>query len=174
MTQSVLVIDDDPRICRLIAMGFERKGFTVYEAANGRAGLKLFNDHHPDLVITDILMPVMEGIETIMEMKKAGRHLAGGAPKIIAISGGGRLVGREFLKWARHLGADQVMAKPFRVSALVEMARELDGAADIPAPPAAANQQAPMPEAPRAKPQAIVQSWEHLLARRGAAACRAA
>ena len=130
MTQCVLVIDDDPRICRLIAMGFERRGYTVLEASDGRAGLKLFNAHHPDIVITDILMPVMEGIEAIMEMKKTGR-----ATKIIAISGGGRLVGREFLKWARHLGADEVMAKPFRISALVAAAEQLVGMSEAdPAP----------------------------------------
>jgi DNA-binding response OmpR family regulator len=161
MTQSVLVIDDDPRICRLIAMGFERKGYTVFEASNGRAGLKIFHAEQPDLVITDILMPEMEGIQTIMEMKKAGP----GAPKIIAISGGGRLVGREFLKWASHLGADEVMAKPFRVSALVALARDLLAACD-----ADAEDAAPTPPGPlfAARPAAVAERWEYQLDRRHA------
>lgn len=168
MSKSVLVIDDDPRICRLIAMGFERQGYRVFEAANGRAGLKLFNAHHPDLVVTDILMPEMEGIATIMEMKKAGPSLTKGAPKIIAISGGGRLVGREFLKWARHLGADDVMAKPFRISALVAMAEDLTGAAELDATPAAANQTVAPQSTLRMTPEIAAQPWEYRLDRRSA------
>ena len=164
MIKSVLVIDDDPRICALIAMGFERRGYTVFEASNGRAGLQIFHDEHPDLVITDILMPEMEGIATIMEMKKSGRH----TPKIIAISGGGRLVGREFLKWARHLGADEVMAKPFRVSALITLAQALTSA------PAAepAVEVEPVPpqplfaQRPAAAPPEMAHRWEYQLDRR--------
>ena len=164
MTLSVLVIDDDPRICRLIAMGFERHGYTAFEAPNGRAGLKIFQAVRPDLVITDILMPEMEGIATIMAMKKAGSDLSGATPKIIAISGGGRLVGREFLKWARHLGADGVLAKPFRVSALVALARELTGPREEDSAPTAANQLASA--GPRMVPG--VEGWAHRLARRDA------
>lgn len=161
MTQSVLVIDDDPRICQLIAMGFERRGYTVFEATDGRTGLKLFNAHHPDLVITDILMPVMDGIETIMVMRKAGAKSTGGALKIIAISGGGRLVGREFLKWARHLGADEVMAKPFRISALVAAAEQLAGLSGPDAAPVEAwrraSPQAPLRPVPDGAPAPWVQ-----------------
>jgi len=120
MSPTALVIDDDPRIRKLIEVGLRKQGFIVFTAENGRPGLKLFAQHQPDLVISDILMPEVEGIETIMTLKGAPN-----APKIIAISGGGRLAGREFLKWAKHLGADEVMAKPFRLSALVATAQAL-------------------------------------------------
>ena len=156
MTKSVLVIDDDPRICQLIAVALERKGYEVIKAANGRAGLKAFETHRPDLVITDILMPEMEGIQTIMEMKKSGR-----APKIIAISGGGRMVGREFLKWARHLGADEVMAKPFRVSALVAMARQLTHPQGDDRTCGSA-QPAPLHSALRGASDALAEGWDSL------------
>jgi DNA-binding response OmpR family regulator len=159
MTHSVLVIDDDPRIRQLICMGLERKGYTVFEAANGRAGLKAFDAHQPDLVITDILMPDIEGIETIMRLKRSARP-----PKIIAISGGGRMVGREFLRWARHLGADDVMAKPFRMSALVAMAQDLTGpggnggASMEPPPPSPTPLQTTIN-----RPSAVItERWDHL------------
>jgi DNA-binding response OmpR family regulator len=139
MTTKALIIDDDPRIRRLLQQGLSRHGFTVLTAENGRPGLKLFQAERPELVITDILMPDIEGIETIMTLKRADNP-----PKVIAISGGGRLAGREFLKWARHLGADEVMPKPFRVSALISTARTLlgDAAPQEPAPP-----QQPAPQA---------------------------
>lgn len=159
MTKSVLVIDDDPRICQLICRGFEQKGYSVFQASNGRAGLKIFQAEQPDLVITDILMPEMEGIETILQLKSASW-----TPKIIAISGGGRLVGREFLKWARHLGADEVLAKPFRVSALISLAAELTRGKDIDAP-SAAPYAAPLQNALRLTSEAITGGWETLLDR---------
>lgn len=169
MTKSVLVIDDDPRICQLICAAFERKGYVAFSAANGRVGLKVFHAQRPELVITDILMPEMEGIETILNLKKSDQ-----APKIIAISGGGRLVGREFLRWAQHLGADEVMAKPFRVSALIDLARTLTAPA-APAPePAPAPQGAPLQNALRMTTEAIVEGWENLLDRHGAGVSLAA
>ena len=157
MTKSVLVIDDDPRICQLICRGFEQKGYSVFQASNGRAGLKIFHAEQPDLVITDILMPEMEGIETIMQLRSAAW-----TPKIIAISGGGRLVGREFLKWARHLGADEVLAKPFRVSALVGLAAELTRTKDGGAPSPTAHV-APVQNALRLTSEAIAGTWESML-----------
>jgi DNA-binding response OmpR family regulator len=159
MNRSVLVIDDDPRICQLICRGFEREGYSVFQASDGRDGLKIFQAERPDLVITDILMPEMEGIETIMHLRSAAW-----TPKIIAISGGGRLVGREFLKWAKRLGADEVLAKPFRVSALVSLAAELTDPGDEAAPPAAPYA-APLQNALRLTSEAITEGWETLLDR---------
>jgi DNA-binding response OmpR family regulator len=118
----VLVIDDDACIRQLIAFSLTRQGFSVSTAENGRVGLKMFASEQPDLVITDILMPDMEGIETILALKAGATP-----PKVIAISGGGRLVGRDFLKWATNLGADEILPKPFRMSALVTMACGLLG-----------------------------------------------
>jgi CheY-like chemotaxis protein len=71
-------------------------------------------------VVTDIVMPNQEGIETIMQLKRLERP-----PRVIAISGGGRRGGQDFLQWARHLGADAILPKPFRTSELIEIARTL-------------------------------------------------
>ncbi len=166
MTKSILVIDDDPRICQLICAGFERKGYLAFSAPNGRAGLKIFAAERPDVVVTDILMPEMEGIETIMRLKRAPH-----APKVIAISGGGRLVGREFLRWAEHLGADAVMAKPFRISALVNTARELTSPPSQHTPPP---QPAPLQKALRRTTEVLTEGWETLIDRHGGPALYAA
>ena len=120
MTSKILVVDDDPHIRDVVRTAFAKAGFTVFTADNGRSGLKVFKAEQPDLVITDILMPVMEGIETILELKRTVSP-----PKVIAISGGGRVSGNDFLKWALHLGADKVVLKPFRMSTLISTAREL-------------------------------------------------
>jgi DNA-binding response OmpR family regulator len=133
----VLVIDDDPRIRELVAFSLARQGFSVSTAESGRVGLKMFASQQPALVITDILMPDMEGIETILALKAGATP-----PRVIAISGGGRLAGRDFLKWATQLGADEILPKPFRMSALVAMVCSLlgetpaEGAACLPSEPA--------------------------------------
>lgn len=120
MPASILVIDDDERLRKVMTIGLTRQGYVVNAAEDGRAGLRVFDVELPDVVITDILMPGMEGIETILALKARARP-----PKIIAISGGGRVVGRDFLKWAAHLGADEVLPKPFRMSALVAVVHSL-------------------------------------------------
>ena len=141
MNATALIIDDDPRIRKLIEHGLRRHGLTVFTAENGRQGLRLFDELHPDLVITDILMPDVEGIETIMTLKGAASP-----PKVIAISGGGRLAGREFLKWAKHLGADEVLPKPFRLSDLVATAKALLDEQESSEPPAQPRGQASTPD----------------------------
>ena len=119
-TPRVIVIDDDPAVRNVIVAAFTRAGCDVRSAADGRSGVKLFNTLPAHLVVTDIVMPNQEGIETILQLKRRERP-----PKVIAISGGGRLGGQDFLLWAKHLGADAVLPKPFRTSQLIEVARDL-------------------------------------------------
>jgi len=116
----VLIIDDDQALLRLMSMAFEAAGFTTVAAENGRSGIRLAGAEHPDLVITDIVMPDIEGIGAI-------RAIKGGEcpPKVIAISGAGRERGADYLAWARHLGADGVLAKPFRMTELLQMSRSV-------------------------------------------------
>ncbi len=78
------------------------------------------DDHQPDLVVTDIVMPDVEGIGCIRAIKQGKRP-----PKVIAISGAGRSRGADYLSWARHLGADEVLAKPFRMSELMKMSKSI-------------------------------------------------
>jgi CheY-like chemotaxis protein len=130
--RTVLVVEDDPDLLRLITGAFARAGFKAYSARNGRLALQLLRALEPDLMVTDIVMPEKEGIATIIEAKQAAPNTS-----VIAISGGGQY-GRtgNFLQWAEELGADQVMAKPFPMSALLSAARAV---LDRKASPAAAS-----------------------------------
>jgi DNA-binding response OmpR family regulator len=116
----VLLIDDDPALLRLMAMAFKAAGFAVVAAENGRKGIRMAGTQKPDLVVTDIVMPDIEGIGAIRAIKGAARP-----PKVIAISGAGRGRGTDYLSWARHLGADEVLAKPFRMSELLRISRSV-------------------------------------------------
>src|SRR4051812_6717914 len=81
---AILVIDDEAPMRRTIRRIAETAGHTILEAENGREGVRLFQDHRPALVITDIMMPEKEGIETIREIRAVEA-----ATKILAVSGGG-------------------------------------------------------------------------------------
>ncbi|MGH6965009.1 MAG: response regulator [Phenylobacterium sp.] len=116
----VIVIDDDPAVRSVIVAAFNRVGCETRWAVDGRSGVRLFNAEPAHLVVTDIVMPNQEGIETIMQQTRRERP-----PRVIAISGGGRRGGQDFLVWASHLGADATLPKPFRTSQLIEVARAL-------------------------------------------------
>ena len=117
--RTVLVVEDDPDLLKLITTAFARAGFKAYSARNGRLGVQLLRALKPDLMVTDIVMPEKEGIATIIEAKAAAPNTA-----VIAISGGGAYGRSEnFLQWAEELGADEAMAKPFPMSQLLTAAR---------------------------------------------------
>jgi CheY-like chemotaxis protein len=106
--KKILVIDDDAVVRDTIVQILEGEGYSVVSAEDGMRGVALFRSEHPDLVITDIIMPEREGIQTITEI----RGLVPAA-KVIAISGGGRIGNADFLQIARLLGAVDVISKPF-------------------------------------------------------------
>lgn len=118
--KSILVIDDEQLIRLQIRNALELEGFTVHEAANGNEGLARIAESVPDVVITDILMPDKEGIETILELRRTHPKI-----RIIAISGGGRTGNKDFLRTAKHLGADRTLAKPFGLAELLRLVREM-------------------------------------------------
>ena len=120
---TVLVIDDDPQIWRVVARVLSGAGFRVLEASDGRKGVRLFRDHRPEVILTDILMPEQEGLETIRELRREAPGVA-----IIAMSGEGQTGTMQFLDFATKLGADAALAKPFRAAELIEaVARLLPG-----------------------------------------------
>ncbi|MDX5364923.1 MAG: response regulator, partial [Alphaproteobacteria bacterium] len=88
----VLVIDDDPLSRQTIRCALEEAGFCVDEAESGVDGCRAVADRNFDLMITDILMPDKDGIETIIEVKRTRPGL-----RILAMSGGGKIDGGEFL-----------------------------------------------------------------------------
>jgi DNA-binding response OmpR family regulator len=114
MKPTILVIDDDEAVRYSIHRIMQREGFAVAVAADGREGLELLDRVFPALVITDLIMPEMEGLETITELRKRRSELP-----IIAISGGGRVIRPGYLDFAKKLGASDVLAKPFEPEDLV-------------------------------------------------------
>lgn len=111
----ILLIDDEKDLRQTLRLFLEHAGHAVVEAENGDEGIALHESEAPDLVITDLIMPGKEGIETILELR---RHNA--TTPIIAISGGGRLELTDFLQAARKLGAAYTLKKPFRREQLLE------------------------------------------------------
>lgn len=104
----ILVIDDDEVARSSMVMMLTAAGFSVVTAVNGRYGLQACERQLPDLVITDILMPEYEGIETILELRR--RY---GPIPVLAISGGWRTNSPDLLELVAKLGATGTLAKPF-------------------------------------------------------------
>lgn len=120
--QRILIIDDDHHILLMIKKMLERAGYEVDLASNGNEGLELFKSIQADLVITDIIMPEKEGLETIREMKRLSPDL-----KIIAMSGGGKISADNYLETAKIFGASRVLAKPFSQKTMVMAVIDLLG-----------------------------------------------
>ena len=112
--QKILVIDDDPLVRRTIERILRKSGYQVHLAADGLEGLRTFRTLQPDLVITDIIMPVKEGLDTIRLLRTWSPDA-----KIIAISGGARVANTDPLAEAAVLGASVVIAKPFEPGELL-------------------------------------------------------
>jgi DNA-binding response OmpR family regulator len=116
----ILLIEDYDLIRSLLRENLELAGHTVIEAHNGQEGLDLFRQAGADLVITDIVMPEKEGLAVLMELRTAQPPV-----KVIAMSGGGRGSGTDYLDMARLLGAAKVLLKPFTNEVLMAAINEL-------------------------------------------------
>jgi CheY-like chemotaxis protein len=116
----ILVIDDEDLIREVVKEMLEAEGYAVSTAANGKEGLRLYRKELPDLIITDIFMPEMEGIETIRELRSVTRDV-----RIIAISGGGERGMISFLAYAKRFGAIKTLEKPFLREELITTVREV-------------------------------------------------
>ena len=104
----ILLIEDDDLLRGMLKDQLEELGHTVTEANDGKEGLAQQTRTPADLVLTDLIMPEKEGIETIMELRKKWPGV-----KIIAMSGGGRVTAANYLDIARRVGAGAVLNKPF-------------------------------------------------------------
>ena len=123
MSARILVIDDDPGVRRMLVEMLRREGYEVDDAENGRVGMRRFREHPAALVITDLVMPEQEGLETLIQLRHSGEPV-----KVIAISGGGRVGPDSYLNSALTLGADAILAKPFgREELLAQVTALLSG-----------------------------------------------
>jgi len=116
----ILIIDDDEQIRVILQQMMEWAGYEVMAAENGKVAMEMHRKNPADLVITDLIMPEQEGLETISSLKKNFTDI-----KIIAISGGGRIGPEAYLPAALELGADRVFTKPFDIKAVLTAVQEL-------------------------------------------------
>lgn len=114
----ILVIDDDEPICELLQKMLEDSGHKVSIALNGESALGIHRDNPADLIITDLIMPVKSGIDTIKEFRKSSPNI-----KIIAITG----KDPDYLKYADFFGADCCFEKPFHKKEILKAVGKLIG-----------------------------------------------
>ncbi len=112
--KKILVVDDESSITDLVYSILTEKGYEVTTAKDGKEGLKVFESVKPDLVITDIVMPDMEGIEFMRSLVKMRKGLP-----VIVMSG--NVLGTKFLETARIFGAQATLRKPFAIQELLEV-----------------------------------------------------
>jgi DNA-binding NtrC family response regulator len=113
---TILIIDDEEMMRVLLRSTLKGAGYEVVEAANGRQGLELYRRRPTDLVITDILMPEMNGLDMILELTRYFLDA-----KVIAISGEGGE--KNVLDVAKLLGARRTFRKPFSMLELLDAVR---------------------------------------------------
>lgn len=117
---SILIIEDDPTLRSLFKRFLGSKGYSILLAENGKEGLRLLREKHPDLVITDIMMPEMDGLELLMAIRNGHDSVP-----VIAISGGMRSLPVNFLQNAKVMGARHVFEKPVSLDELLRAVEEL-------------------------------------------------
>jgi CheY-like chemotaxis protein len=116
----ILVIDDEPTTLDLLRRVLELKGYDVSTARNGQEGVELFQQQPSDLVITDMVMPVKDGLQTILDLRSDVPELP-----VIAISGGGTISKERYLAIAAYLDKVVTIAKPFSLEEITEAVEKL-------------------------------------------------
>jgi CheY-like chemotaxis protein len=114
----VMVVDDDPLIRAVCKSHLEEAGYRVIVVENGAAALRQLRKQEVDAVLLDILMPKMDGIETLLEIKKLKLPL-----RVYTMSGGGRAKPDQFLDVSMKFGADGSLKKPFSPADLIRLLR---------------------------------------------------
>ena len=119
---TILLVEDDEGVRTLLHKALVAAGHEVEDAWNGDIALAAYRRQSRDLVITDLVMPEKDGLETIMALRRLNP-----AVKIIAMSGGGRTLGlgQLYLETASTFGANRILAKPFTSTALLTAVSEV-------------------------------------------------
>ncbi|MCA8965541.1 MAG: response regulator [Planctomycetes bacterium] len=119
--RKILVVDDEPFICRSLTFVLKKENYQVFEARNGEEGLAAIREHKPDLVFLDVMMPKINGFE-VTERVRQDPELS--AVKIILLTAKGQESDREVGKSA---GADDYMTKPFSPTKILERVKQILG-----------------------------------------------
>jgi DNA-binding response OmpR family regulator len=117
MANTVLLVDDDPQLSHIVSMYFEIEGFAVLTADTGEKALELLNDSRPDVVLLDLMMPGMDGLEVCRRIRANPRLMN---LRVIVFTAAET---RE--DELREAGADAFIAKPYSLQGLGQMVRDL-------------------------------------------------
>jgi DNA-binding response OmpR family regulator len=118
----ILIIDDEAMILNMLVKILEREGYETITASGGKDGIKIHRENPADLIITDLIMPEKDGLETIMELRRDFQDV-----KIIAMSGGGKIDPETYLQIAKTMGAIEIITKPFDLREFLKTVQELLG-----------------------------------------------
>jgi DNA-binding NtrC family response regulator len=118
----ILIVDDNINLRGILRQILESAGHQVREASNGVEAMKVLSEGPAELVITDVIMPDKEGIETVIEIRKIFPDM-----KIIVMSAGGRFGPEDYLETATVFGANRTIAKPFSRNDILKTVQELIG-----------------------------------------------
>jgi CheY-like chemotaxis protein len=119
---SVLVVDDEPQVVWVLQFSLEAEGYRTFTANNGLEALAGIAEHHPQLMVLDIMMPQMDGWSVLEEMLKIPRAER---PRVVIVSALASI--RDRAK-AAELGADAYCPKPFNVEELLDVLHDLETA----------------------------------------------
>ena len=143
---SVLVVDDEPSFTEALSVGLRREGFEVRTAADGRAALAEISESEPDLVLLDVMLPGMSGLDVCREIRKQSRvpliMVTARAEEIDAVVG-------------LEVGADDYVAKPYRMRELVARMRAVLRRASDQSLPSLSSRPPSQPSDPLPQPQLI-------------------
>jgi CheY-like chemotaxis protein len=118
--KSILVVEDDQTLGSLISRSLRKSGYHVGESTDGNKAITALEAARYDVVVTDIIMPDREGVETIIAIRARWPDI-----KIVAMSGGGRMDASMFLSLAENFGADALLKKPFKLQELLDVLARL-------------------------------------------------
>jgi CheY-like chemotaxis protein len=116
----ILLVDDDELVLYALNKVLHKAGHDVLEAQNGEKALDVLKNENPDILITDIVMPEMEGIELIRRLIESHPDLP-----FIAMSGGSRQIDTSYLSFAKEFGAYATLEKPFDEQELLDLVNEI-------------------------------------------------
>ncbi len=115
MANAILVADDDPDILSIVSMSLETQGYTVHKATNGREAVDLARQFHPDLILMDMMMPVVSGYEAVGELKADA-----GTRDIVIVGLSAKAMATD-MERATDVGIDGYITKPFRIAQVLSV-----------------------------------------------------
>ena len=117
---TILIIDDDEQFNLMLKSALTIKGYDVDTASNGKEAKALYQSNVYDVIITDIIMPNVDGYEVILDLRRMGM-----SDRIIAVSGGGRTAADDYLITAKHFDVAATFKKPVDLQALRAKVEEI-------------------------------------------------